>query len=310
VYSAAWAAAVAKPGSPVAERRRRLALAAAGGCALGVVATGALGLALDAGRDRDAAMLHGFTGLDGSRVHSEIRAIALLADPVPYTLVGLLFIAVALARRRGWRASAAAIVLVGSGATTYALKHLTPQSRYEDWLFGDQARASWPSGHATAAMTLALCAVIVAAPAWRAATALAGCAYAVGLAYATLALTWHYPSDMFAGFFIAGLWVSVALAVLAHLEGEDPGPEPVPLFGWLGAVGGAGALVATAMVWVASGRAPIDAADRATAAACALALAALALTLVVVTVVVASEGEANARRDLARPRLARRRVAS
>jgi membrane-associated phospholipid phosphatase len=310
MHFAAWAAAVAKPGSPVAERRRILALAAAGVCALGVVATGALGLAVDAGRDRDAAMLHGFTGLDGSRVHSEIRVIALLADPVPYTLVGLLFIAVALARRRGWRALAAAIVLVGSGATTYALKHLTPQSRYEDWLFGDQARASWPSGHATAAMTLALCAVIVAAPAWRAATALVGCAYAVGLAYATLALTWHYPSDMFAGFFIAGLWVSMALAVLAHLEGQDPGPEPVPLFGWLGAVGGAGALVATAMVWVASVRAPIDAADRATAAACALALAALALTLVVVTVLVASEGEADARRDAAPPRLARRRVAS
>jgi membrane-associated phospholipid phosphatase len=307
---AAWAAAVAKPGSPVADRRRTLALAAAAVCALGVVATGVLGLAVQAGRDRDAAMLHGFTGLDGSRVHSEIRVIAVSADPVPYALVALLFIAVALARRRGRRALAAAIVLVGSGATTYALKHLTPQSRYEDWLFGDQARATWPSGHATAAMTLALCAVIVAAPAWRAATALVGCAYAVGVAYATLALTWHYPSDMFAGFFIAGLWVSVALAVLAHLEGEDLGPEPLPLVGWLGAVGGAGALVATAVVWVASVRAPIDTADRATAAGGAAALAALALMLVVVTLLVAAEGEPDARHEAAPRRLARRRVAS
>jgi membrane-associated phospholipid phosphatase len=307
---AAWAAAVARLASPVADRRQALALAAVGACALGLVTTGMLGLAVDVGRERDAAILHGFTGLDGSRVHSEIRTVALLADPVPYVLIGLACIAVALRQRRARRALAAAVVLAGSAATTHSLKHLVPQSRYEDWLFGDQTRASWPSGHATAAMTLALCAVMVAAPAWRAASVLLGGAYAVGLTYATLALTWHYPSDMLGGFFVAGLWVSAALVVLARLEGGDPRADPLPRLGWLSAVGGAGALVATAAVGVASERAPIDTTDRAIAAAGALAIAALALALLVVTLVAASEREAGSGHHAAPRRLASRRLAS
>jgi membrane-associated phospholipid phosphatase len=48
---------------------------------------------------------------------------------------------------------------------------------------------TWPSGHGTAALTIGLCAVVVAPPAWRAAVAVVGGAFAVGLAYATIALT-------------------------------------------------------------------------------------------------------------------------
>ena len=67
---------------------------------------------------------------------------------------------------------------------------------------------------------------------------------------------------MLAGFLLAGLWVSLALAVLAR----EPEPDPVPLFGWLGAEGAAGALVAAARLGSVRPRS-IDAADRATAAA-------------------------------------------
>ena len=62
---------------------------------------------------------------------------------------------------------AVGVLLVGAGVTTHALKHLLAEPRYADWLgFRDQIEAvSWPSGHGTAAMTLALCAVLVSAPA-------------------------------------------------------------------------------------------------------------------------------------------------
>ena len=43
-------------------------------------------------------------------------------------------------------------------------------------------------------MTLALCAVLVAPPALRAAAAVLGGAFAVGVGYAVLVLGWHYPS--------------------------------------------------------------------------------------------------------------------
>ena len=69
---------------------------------------GALALAVPAAHERDAAMLHGFVGLDRPSVHRAIWVMAHLGDTLPYACAGLLCIAVALARRRGWRALAAA----------------------------------------------------------------------------------------------------------------------------------------------------------------------------------------------------------
>jgi membrane-associated phospholipid phosphatase len=283
----------------VAHRRQTIALAAAAACGLGLVAVAVLALAVHAGHERDAAVLHGFAGLYRPTVDSEIEVTARLADPLPYALVGLLCVAVALARRRTWRAVAVVAVLVGTGVTGQALKHLLAQPRYADWLrFAQIDEASWPSGHATAAMTLALCAVMVSPPAWRIVTALVGGAASVALAYATLALAWHYPSDVLSGFLLAGLWVSLALAVLQELEADDPQPERPPPLRTLVAVGGAGVLAAGAAVGAASERVTLYPAERATAVAGALAIAATALALLATTVVIAaSSSGARARRD-------------
>ena len=165
---------------------------------------------MDAAHARDAEMLHGFTGLYGASVGPEIRILARIADPLPYGLMGLLCIGVAFSRGRRWTAMSVAVVLVATGATTQALKHLLDQPRYAAWVPWDPMANQWPSGHATAAMTLALCAVMVVPSAWRAVTALVAWGATVGLAYATLALTWHYPSDVLGGYLVAGLWTSLA----------------------------------------------------------------------------------------------------
>jgi hypothetical protein len=277
-------------------------LATAAGCALGVVVVGVLGLRFQATHDRDATIMHGFTGLVPDRFYEQIRVIALVVDPVPYACMGLACIGVALARGRKWRALAAGVVLLGSGATTQALKHLLAEPRYAAWLYGGQVDgASWPSGHGTAAMTIALCAVLVAPPAYRAAVGLAGFCMTVALAYATLGLTWHYPSDVAAGFLIAGLWTSLAIVWLHGVEVDAPETESLPPFGWLIAAGTGCVLLATAAVWVASDRVPIDTSDRALAAAGALVIAALALALVVATLVAASQRTAAERRRIGQP---------
>jgi hypothetical protein len=278
--------------APLIDRRGALPSAATLACGLGLVAVGAAVFALPAVQHRDAAMLHGFTGLYGARVESELRTTARVVDPVPYTLIGMGCIAVALARRRRARAVAVAVVVVGTGLTTLTLKHVLGPPRYADWLFGGSMQHGWPSGHTTAAMTLALCTVVVAPPAWRAATALLACGCTISIAYATLALVWHYPSDVLGGLLVAGLWVSMALAVLARLEvPERRVVRRPPLLGWLVAAAGVGALVAGALVGVASGRVPLDAADRVTTVAGALVIAALAAALLVTTVVAASEAD-------------------
>jgi membrane-associated phospholipid phosphatase len=272
----------------VPERRHALPVAAAGACALGLAVVGWLALDVPAVQDRDVAILHGFTGLDRPSVSGGLEAVGRVVDPLPYALGGLGCVAIALARGRPWRGLAVGVVLVASGLTAQALKHGFAEQRFAPWLGRGQIdAASWPSGHATAIMTLVLCAVLVAAPAWRAAIALLGGACAVGVAYATLALAWHYPSDVLAGFLLAGFWVSLAVAVLQRVEPEPVDSEgalawePVVVLGVLGALGAAAVVVA------ASEGVAQYAAGRTTLIAGALAIAALAVALV--TSVVLSE---------------------
>jgi membrane-associated phospholipid phosphatase len=261
---------------------------AASACAVGLVVVGWLALDVPAAQDRDVAILHGFTGLDRSAVDSGLVAVGHIVDPVPYALGGLACIAVAIARGRRWRALAVGAVLVATGLSAQALKHAFAEQRYAPWLgFGQIDAASWPSGHATAAMTLALCAVLVAPPAWRGVVALLGGACAIGVAYATLALAWHYPSDVLAGFLLAGLWASLAVAVLQRVEPEIAGAQRALPWEPLVALGGLGALVAAGLVAAASDGVSQYATARTTLVVGALTIAALALALV--TSVVVSE---------------------
>jgi hypothetical protein len=158
-------------------RRTGISLLIATACALLIALIGLLALGVVAVHDGDAAVLHAFTSLDAPGIHRGFWVIAHLVDPLPYALAGAILVAVALARRRGWRALAVVTVLLGTGGSTQVLKDLVADPRSQGWLdihqFGPTV-AEWPSGHSTAAMTLALCAVLVAPPALRAATAVAG----------------------------------------------------------------------------------------------------------------------------------------
>jgi membrane-associated phospholipid phosphatase len=273
--------------------RRSLPLLAALGCLVGLLAAGAFALALPAGHERDAAMLHGFVGLDRPSVHRAIWFMAHLGDTLPYACAGLLCIAVALARRRGWRALAVACLLAVTGVTTQALKHALAQPRLEHWLPEQVATNSWPSGHSTAAMTLALCAILVAPPALRAAAAMLGGAFAVGVAYAVLVLGWHYPSDVLGGFLVAGLWTSLAVAALHRVEAPEPARRPVwePL---AGLAAGAG-VVAAVVLGVRADSVALYTSERPTFAAGALTIALLALVLVTTVSAASTRGAPQAR---------------
>jgi membrane-associated phospholipid phosphatase len=268
----------------VARPRQLVALTTAASCALGLVAVGLVAVRAG-GYERDATVLHGFADLYRRRADAGLEAIAHAVNPLPYALLGMLCVAAALARRRGWRAVAVGVVLIGSGLTTQALKHLLAEPRYTPWLGFDQIdEASWPSGHATAAMALALCAVIAVAPRLRTVTALVGGAGAICVSYATLVLAWHYPSDVLAGLLVAGLWVALAQAALVRLEDDDEGTllrgPPAALLG----IGGAGAMGAAAVVGLAPERGALYPGERVTVFAGALVLAGVVLALLVATV--------------------------
>jgi membrane-associated phospholipid phosphatase len=206
-------------------RSARIALTCSALAALGV----ALGrvLAFDVAKlhRADALTLHGFMSLDRPAVHPLASAVAHVADPVPYGLIGMLLIGIAAARGRVRVAVAVAVVLLGAAVTTdYVLKPALAASRYAPELGLRQVPSgSFPSGHATASMALALCAILVVPARLRPYATALGAAFAIAVSFAFLSLGWHYPSDVLGGYLVAAAWTGAAVAALRWRAVGDAG---------------------------------------------------------------------------------------
>jgi membrane-associated phospholipid phosphatase len=185
--------------------------------------TGVLAKLVPLTRQGDARSLNGFVDLNAPQLSPTLNAIAHLADPAPYALVGLGLALLALLRGR-WRVALLIPVLfVLTGFTTESLKRLLASPRVDEWLGHAQiGAASWPSGHSTAAMTMALCAVLAAPPRLRPTVAAFGGAFALAVAYAILTLGWHFPSDVFGGYLVAATYVLLGIAGVAAADRRWP----------------------------------------------------------------------------------------
>ena len=189
---------------------------AAAWCLLALAAAGVALLALPAGVALDVRLHEAVARRTSDALAWRADALARAVDPTLYVLWVTLLCAIALLRDRGRTAAAVVVVAVGSGMTTQLLKVLLAHPRAADGLAAvDVEPASWPSGHATAAAALALCAVLVAPSALRPLVALAGGAAAASIGAATVIAGWHLPSDVLAGALVAGAWAAGAAAVIA-----------------------------------------------------------------------------------------------
>jgi len=179
----------------------------------------------------DRSINGGFAALGGRpRISSAANFIVGLCNPKPYVYLCALPVLVAVARRRLWVALAIGSILLGANFTTQLLKPLFAHPR-EAGLLGDAwGAASWPSGHATAAMSLALCCVLAAPSRLRPSVAAAGAMFAVAVAYSLLVLESHFASDVIGGFLVAAIWALLgAMAVFVAAEGRshpDAGRAP------------------------------------------------------------------------------------
>jgi membrane-associated phospholipid phosphatase len=165
-------------------------------------------------RDEDAKILSGFAGLHGGRVNPLANWIAHLCNPSPFVYFAAGVVLVALLRRRPGVALVIALIIFGANVTTELLKPLLAAPRPTLPGVSPVDAASWPSGHATAAMSLALCAILAAPARLRPFVAALGAAFAVAVSYSFLTLAWHYPSDVFGGFLVATIWTLLGAAVL------------------------------------------------------------------------------------------------
>lgn len=259
----------------------------AAACFAGLALTGLLAYLSPVARWTDSASLQGFTELNEPQRTHAFDQIAHLADPVPYGVLGLALAGLALARGRRHVALAIPAVLVLAGLSAETLKPLLAQPRFQEWLGDGQIQAaSWPSGHATAAMALALTGILAVPARIRPTAAVVGGGFAMAVAYAILALGWHFPSDVLGGFLLAALWTLLAIEAINRAEARWPTAarsreRPASAGDLLPAATiVAGALAMAAAVALARPRAILDFAERYTAfVAGAIAIAVLALAL-------------------------------
>jgi membrane-associated phospholipid phosphatase len=203
-------------------RRPLSALIAAVACMVAGVAVYAVAFGTAEGQRLDASALLGFMGLR-PQLADIAHPLAHLGDPVPFAMLAAAVICLALARGRPRLAVMSVVVLVGANVTTQFLKVLLAEPRPSELLPWNTISAeAWPSGHTTAAMTLALCLVTVASPRLRPLAAAVGAVFTLSVVYSLLLLGWHYPSDVLGGFCVAGAWTLAGLAAVGAADRRWP----------------------------------------------------------------------------------------
>ncbi len=120
-------------------------------------------------------------------------------------------------RFRGRRVTAsAAVVLLGANATTQVLKPLLATSRDRPYFEDQFPHDTFPSGHATGAMAVALVALLVAPHSRTRVVAAVGLTYALLVGAAAILSADHFPSDVLGGFAVAAAWAALGAAALAR----------------------------------------------------------------------------------------------
>jgi membrane-associated phospholipid phosphatase len=219
----------------------RLALLVAVLCVVGLALTWVLAELVPITHVKDAAALYDFTRLNRPLVEAPANILLDLLYPPFYAAWGIVLVAIAMRRRLPWMALAVVLVLPLAPLSAELLKPLLAHPHDQ---LGPRyiTNASWPSGHATAALTLAWCALLVAPPARRQLVAALGGAFALAVGGALLVLSWHMPSDVVGGYLLATLWAALAFATL-HALGLDGGAaEPAARARLGGTAGSAGAV--------------------------------------------------------------------
>ena len=213
----------------------KLPLAACFACAAGLALLALLAIGVEAGRHLDVRLFAHLVEDPRSEGGGLPDAIASLADPLP--TLGLLAgaCAIALLRRRPSDALAAVLVVAGASVTTELLKFVLAHPRVKTAIGADPFEPStFPSGHTTAAASIAIAYAFAAPDRLRGTVAAAGAFFALAVGASVIVIGWHYPSDVLGGLLVACGWGCAVLAlmrVLAARGGRRSGfrfRDPLP----------------------------------------------------------------------------------
>jgi membrane-associated phospholipid phosphatase len=190
-----------------------LTLAAA--CVVALVVLYALTVHTSVGQHLDNDALLGRS--QNPRVQRATNHLLHTLDVFSLALIGGAIVLGAIARARLRLALGATALILGAIAITEGLKHALPRPAL---LHPDPLPLpSFPSGHTTVAVSLALALLLVVPVRWRGPTAVAGALYGAAVGAATVTAAWHRPSDVVGAFLVTTGWAAAVGAVLVGERG-------------------------------------------------------------------------------------------
>jgi membrane-associated phospholipid phosphatase len=183
----------------------------ANSCWVAAAVVYAIAFAVPVGRRFDESLFQNLTSSSGDSLRGISSRALQTTSLASLVLLMVSVVLLGISRGRSRRATITGLAILGSIATSQALKAgLSPLDHRLAPGRSAGLEAAYPSGHATAAMALALGFVIVAPQAARALVAMVGglCAAAVGSALVVSGS--HYASDVVGGFLVAAAFAWIA----------------------------------------------------------------------------------------------------
>jgi membrane-associated phospholipid phosphatase len=193
-----------------------LAALLCGGFALAVWVTA---VHTDAGLRADYRLLDAFGLTTESRWWVPLDRLAKLCNPGPYALLSVVVVTVTFLTRGVRGVLVALVILAGANVLAQVLKDLLATWRPSP--LGHLNADAWPSGHSTAAMALAGCAVLASRPPYRAVMIVLGGAFVLAISGSVVLLQWHFPSDALGGYAVGGFVTALAVAADRLLSPRD-----------------------------------------------------------------------------------------
>jgi membrane-associated phospholipid phosphatase len=129
-------------------------------------------------------------------------------------------IVIALVRRRPLLAIGIGVLVLGANVTTQILKDTLTRPDLLSPATARGALATFPSGHSTVGMSLALALVLAVPARLRVPVGIAGITYAVLVGAATLTGAWHRPSDVLGAYLVTLAWAAGVCAWLVPRRGS------------------------------------------------------------------------------------------
>jgi membrane-associated phospholipid phosphatase len=190
-----------------------VALLAAGG----VVAVYRFFVGTSLGQSMDTAAMRG-ADVDHPRVVAVLERALNGTTLASLVLVCVAAAAIGVLRRRLDDAVGAALLVIGANLTTQLLKTRLDRPNLDEF----PAPNSFPSGHTTAAASVAFALIIALPHAVRGMVTLIGATYVTVIAVATVWAEWHRPSDTVAALLVVLAWGGLVAALVRLLRWRRP----------------------------------------------------------------------------------------